>query len=194
MQIEERSSKFFWPAYKYISDVSAIEFSYLLYWYSENKKAIKEGRKPYWVTEKDLELNNITTLADNMRHNRKPGYIITGLLQISDNILREPNLLNSGNAEKFVRHLLKERLWCNRNTNSKQSAENLSYFRTKLEKSEIYSVIDEFAKNCEKSNRNQFQIDTQRFSILKTGETTFLHLADNKGSGTFNGMYLCYVQ
>ena len=178
IQLEERSDQTFWPSYKYISDVSAIEFSYLLYWYSEHKKAIKKGIKPYWVTEKDLELDNIVNLADNMRHNRKPGYIITGLIEIADNILREPNLLNSGDAENFVRNLLKDRLWCNKNLNLIQSPDSLSYFRSKLDKSEIDSIIDEFAKNCEKSDRNRFQIDTLRFRISKTGEATFLQLAD----------------
>jgi len=180
IQIEKRTDKSFWPAYKYISDVSAIEFSYLLYWYSEHKKAIKEGRKPYWVTEKDLELNNIAILADNMRHNRKPGYIVTGLLEIAENILRDPNLLNSGDAENFARDLLKERLWCNRNINSRQSSDSLTYFRSKLDKSEIYSIIDEFAKSCEKSDRNQFQVDTLRFKISKSENTTFLFITDKR--------------
>ena len=180
IQIEKRSDKSFWPAYKYISDVSAIEFSYLLYWYSEHKKAIQEGRKPYWLTEKDLELNNIATLADNMRHNRNPGYIITGLLEIADNILREPNLLNSGDAEDFVRDLLKESLWCSRNIYSRQFPDYLTYIRSKLDKSEIYSIIDEFAKNCEKSDRNQFQVDTLRFKITKFENTTFLFITDKR--------------
>lgn len=164
-------------AAKFLPDVSAIELSYLLYWFSYHKKAIENGSQPYWVKKSDLQVKNIKRLSENIRLNRQPGIITLSLLKIAEGILENSNYLDSGKPEQDIRYLFMKKLWCRQHN---YSSSFLTRFIEQLETGNITSVIDEFAKNCEKSNINQFQVDTLRFRISKTGETTFLHIADEK--------------
>ncbi len=148
-QLEHASADSVWPSYKFISDVSAMEFSYLLFWYFQHQKAIKDGCRPYWVTEKEMDPVYISHLAENMRvYNRQPGYITSGLIKIADRITKESGFLKSGEAQHAVQNLLKNELWCNENMHLRESEDGYKHFRTMLEKSEIYSIIDEISKKC----------------------------------------------